>query len=149
MHTEYSILVIEDNSEEYEATKRYFRKAGAKCPIFRCKNGDEALDFLHRKGSYSNPDVAPRPNIILLDLNLPGTDGREVLAEIKKDQSLNSIPVIILTSSKDEKDINECYLKGANSYICKSFDHLTFYKMIEQVHHYWFQTTKLPNHSFS
>ena len=76
------ILIVEDSPEDYEATVRAFKKSGLANPIFHCKDGDEALDFLFNRGEYADPAKAPRPGIILLDLNLPGTDGREVLSEI-------------------------------------------------------------------
>src|SRR3954452_2334331 len=82
------ILLVEDSPEDFETTERAFRRSGLKNPIFRCADGDEALDFLYRRGRYSGPQQAPRPGVILLDLNLPGTDGREVLNEIKTDPDL-------------------------------------------------------------
>src|SRR3978361_1505293 len=94
------ILLVEDSPEDFETTERAFRRSGLKNPIYRCADGDEALDFLPRRGHNPEPDKAPRPGVILLDLNLPGTDGREVLSEIKNDPDLKQIPVIVLTTSK-------------------------------------------------
>src|SRR3954454_21049656 len=82
------ILLVEDSPEDFETTERAFRRSGLKNPIYRCADGDEALDFLHRRGQYADPHKSPRPGVILLDLNLPGTDGREVLSDIKNDPSL-------------------------------------------------------------
>ncbi|HEV7519056.1 MAG TPA: response regulator, partial [Thermoanaerobaculia bacterium] len=113
------ILLVEDSPEDYEATERAFRKSGLKNPIHRCTDGDEALDYLFRRGAYADPARSPRPGIVLLDLNLPGTDGREVLETVKADDSLKQIPVIVLTTSADERDVQACYLAGANSYIQK------------------------------
>ena len=104
------ILLVEDSPEDFETTQRAFRRSGLKNPIFRCSDGDDALDFLFRRGSYAD---VPRPGVILLDLNLPGTDGREVLAEIKADPQLRQIPVIVLTTSSDDRDISACYSAGA------------------------------------
>jgi len=117
-----TILIIEDSPEDYEATKRAFRKAGLKNQINRCEDGDEALDYLFHRGPYADSATAPRPDIILLDLNLPGTDGREVLQEIKADKEICNIPVIVLTTSEDERDIESCYRYGANSYVKKPVD---------------------------
>src|SRR5438105_2527750 len=98
---EHPILLVEDSPEDYQATVRAFQKAGLANPIFRCASGDDALDYLHRRGAYADPGRSPRPGVILLDLNLPGTDGREVLAEVKADARLKAIPVIVLTTSAD------------------------------------------------
>ena len=138
------ILLVEDSPEDFETTERAFRRSGLKNPIYRCADGDEALDFLHRRGQYSDPDKAPRPGVILLDLNLPGTDGREVLSEIKNDPGLKQIPVIVLTTSKDERDVEVCYRCGANSYIQKPVDLDGFMKAIERLNDYWFEVVILP-----
>src|SRR5262245_37094272 len=115
--SDHPILLVEDSPEDYQATVRAFQKAGLLNPIFRCRDGDDALDFLYRRRAYVDPERAPRPGVILLDLNLPGTDGREVLAEVKGDESLKFIPVIVLTTSADERDVQGCYQAGANSYV--------------------------------
>jgi CheY-like chemotaxis protein len=138
------ILLVEDSPEDFETTERAFRRSGLKNPIFRCSDGDEALDFLYRRGIYSDPLKAPRPGVILLDLNLPGTDGREVLNEIKNDPDLKQIPVIVLTTSKDDRDIEVCYRCGANSYIQKPVDLDGFMKAIERLNDYWFEVVILP-----
>jgi len=138
------ILLVEDSPEDFETTERAFRRSGLKNPIYRCADGDDALDYLHRRGQYSDPAKAPRPGVILLDLNLPGTDGREVLSEIKQDPNLKQIPVIVLTTSKDERDIEVCYRCGANSYIQKPVDLDGFMKAIERLNDYWFEVVILP-----
>lgn len=138
------ILLVEDSPEDFETTERAFRRSGLKNPIFRCADGDEALDFLHRRGRYADPKDSPRPGVILLDLNLPGTDGREVLNEIKTDPDLKQIPVIVLTTSKDDRDIEVCYRYGANSYIQKPVDLDGFMKAIERLNDYWFEVVILP-----
>jgi CheY-like chemotaxis protein len=138
------ILLVEDSPEDFETTERAFFRSGLKNPIFRCADGDEALEFLHRRGRYAEPDKAPRPGVILLDLNLPGTDGREVLSEIKNDPQLKQIPVIVLTTSKDERDVEACYRCGANSYIQKPVDLDGFMKAIERLNDYWFEVVILP-----
>ncbi len=135
------ILLVEDSPEDFETTERAFRKSGLKNPIFRCSDGDEALEFLFRRGRFAD---APRPGVILLDLNLPGTDGREVLAEIKADPQLKEIPVIVLTTSSDDRDVQACYKAGASSYIQKPVDLDGFMRAIERLNDYWFEVVILP-----
>jgi len=139
-----AILLVEDSPEDFEATERAFRRAGLKNPIHRCSDGEEALDFLFRRGEYVDPAAAPRPGVILLDLNLPGTDGRQVLSEIKAADQLKDIPVVVLTTSVDERDISACYRAGANSYIQKPVDVDGFFKAIERLKGYWFEVVILP-----
>ncbi len=138
------ILLVEDNPEDFEATVRSFKKAGIANKILRCEDGDDALDYLHRRGEYTDPDAAPRPGVILLDLNMPGTDGRDVLLEIKSEMTLKSIPVIVLTTSTDERDIQDCYQAGANSYIQKPVDLAGFVESIQRLKDYWFEIVILP-----
>ncbi len=138
------ILLVEDNNEDFELTKRALRKAGLHNNLLRFEDGDEALDYLHRNGKYADPQTSPRPGIILLDLNLPGTDGREVLREIKTDERLRTIPVIVLTTSEDERDIQYCYNSGANSYLHKQVDPTGFYTVIQRLKDYWFEIVILP-----
>lgn len=142
--TNQPILVVEDSPEDYEATHRTFRKAGLVNPIFHCADGDSALDYLWRRGDYGDPAKAPRPGIILLDLNLPGTDGRDVLAEIRGDKNLKNIPVVVLTTSRDDRDIETCYEIGANSYIQKPVDLEGFVNAITRLKEYWFEIVILP-----
>jgi CheY-like chemotaxis protein len=117
--TQPSILIVEDSPEDYEATVRALRKSGLRNPIFHCTDGDEALDFLYRRGVHGQPIPVPRPGLILPDLHLPGIDGHEVLATIKHDDQLHQIPVVMLTTSDDARDIARCYAAGANSYMKK------------------------------
>jgi CheY-like chemotaxis protein len=138
------VLVIEDSPEDFEATVRILRKSGLTSPIFRCIDGEEALEFLFHRGPYSDRELAPRPNVILLDLNLPGTDGRDVLVEIKSDAHLKLIPVVVLTTSSDERDIAMCYEAGANSYMQKPVDMHGFVSSIQLLKDYWFEMVILP-----
>ncbi len=138
------ILLVEDSPEDYEATLRAFRRSGLKNPIVRCEDGDTALDYLFRRGAYAEPETSPRPGVILLDLNLPGTDGRQVLQEIKKVEGLRKIPVVVLTTSSDQRDIDACYHAGANSYIQKPVDLEGFFRAIERLNGYWFEVVILP-----
>lgn len=138
------ILLVEDSPEDFEATLRAFQRSGLKNTVVRCEDGDEALDYLNRRGRYADPARSPRPGVVLLDLNLPGTDGRQVLSEIKGSDQLRDIPVVVLTTSADERDITACYRAGANSYIQKPVDIDGFMKAIERLNGYWFEVVILP-----
>ncbi|MFK7974887.1 MAG: response regulator [Halioglobus sp.] len=138
------ILIVEDSDDDYEATDRALRHSGNLLnPLLRCRNGQEALDFVYRQGHY-NAENAPRPGLILLDLNMPGIDGREVLIRLKSDAELKDIPVIVLTTSSDERDIEECYKDGANTYITKPVELDGFFKAIERLKEYWLEIAILP-----
>ena len=138
------ILLVEDSPEDFDMTVRSLQKAGLKNPIHHCSDGDEALDYLHRRGVYENTKNSPLPGIILLDLNMPGTDGREVLEELKKDDVLKLIPVVVLTTSGDERDIQDSYGMGANSFIQKPLDFEGFMKAMTRLNDYWFEVVVLP-----
>lgn len=140
-----SLLIIEDSDEDFEAMGRMMRQASFSIPIYRCIDGDDALDFLHHTGEYTNIAVLQRPAMILLDLNLPGTDGREVLQHIKHDRNLQTIPVVILSTSSNPKDIEICYRYGVNSYIVKPINTCKFKKAVETLINYWFEVVTLPN----
>lgn len=138
------ILIVEDSPEDYESMMRAFNRAGLKNPTARCEDGDEALDYLFRRGAYSDPSTSPRPALILLDLNLPGTDGREVLSTLKSEPELRPIPVVVLTTSRDPQDIARCYSDGANSYVQKPVDLSGFVTALERLSGYWFEIVILP-----
>lgn len=138
------ILVVEDSPEDYEATRRALERSRLKNPLHWCQDGDEALDYLKRRGRYQDPSASPRPALILLDLNLPGTDGREVLDEIKRDENLKLIPVIVLTTSSDERDIEACYEDGANSFVHKPVEPTRFFEAIQRLQEYWLEIALLP-----
>lgn len=135
------ILIVEDSEEDFEATKRALSKANLKNPIHRFTEGEDALDFMLKKGKHS---TAERPGLVLLDLNLPGMDGREVLQEIKGNPSLKSIPVVVLTTSDDKRDIEACYDEGANSYIQKPVNIEGLFEAIARLRDYWFEVVILP-----
>jgi len=119
LHPDQTILLVDDSPEDREATLRAIKKAGLRNPIFWCDDGDKALDYLYQRGEYAGPGKAPRPGVILLDLNMPGTDGREVMDIAKKDRQLKAIPIVVLTTSSDDRDIDAFFKSGANSYIVK------------------------------
>lgn len=139
------LLVIEDSDEDFEAFGRMVRKSSLSNPIYRCIDGDDALDFLYHTGEYIDFEIAPRPAIILLDLNLPGTDGREVLEQIKKDEDLKTIPVVVFTTSSNPKDIEVCYRYGVNGYILKPIDINRLMRTLQVFIDYWFESVILPD----
>ncbi|MGL5806766.1 MAG: response regulator [Xenococcaceae cyanobacterium] len=139
-----SILVVEDSDVDFAALQRMMTNLPLLVTINRCWDGDEALDFLERTGDYTDPTKYPRPSLILLDLNLPATDGREVLNAIKQNNQLKCIPVVIFTTSSNPKDIDSCYEKGVNSYIIKPIDVVKLKQTIQVMINYWFELVTLP-----
>ncbi|MFM6157328.1 MAG: response regulator [Cuspidothrix sp.] len=137
-------LVIEDSDEDFEAFSRVVQQEGVVNPIFRCTDGDDALDYLYRNGAYQDMNNFPLPAIILLDLNLPGTDGRDVLKEIKQDEYLKKIPVIVFTTSSNPKDIEACYQYSVASYILKPIDIKRLIETIQGFIRYWLDLVILP-----
>lgn len=138
------ILVVEDSPEDYEATMRVFKKSGLVNPVVHCEDGDEALDYVFKRGKYGDAGNYPTPGLILLDLNLPGTDGREFLNKIKKDPKLKKIPVVVLTTSSSEEDINRCYEAGANSYVCKPVSVPDLIKAVQHLKAFWIELALYP-----
>jgi len=138
------LLMVEDNEDDYEATVRSLKKNHFVNPVHWCRSGRDALDFLGRTGKYAGMDV-PAPDLILLDLNMPGIDGRQVLSAVKADPKLRHIPVIVLTTSSDARDVEQCYEIGASTYIQKpvSFEGLT--EAVRTMKDYWFGVALLPN----
>ena len=135
------ILLVEDNPGDVRLVKEALKDAKVLNNLSIAKDGAEALDFLHREGDYAE---APHPDLILLDLNLPKKDGREVLAEIKVDDNLKRIPVVVLTTSKTEEDILKSYNLQANCYITKPVDLDEFIKVIKSIEDFWLTIVKLP-----
>jgi two-component system response regulator len=131
------ILLVEDNEDDELLCKRAFKKSNIKNEIKVVRDGAEALDFLACEGNYSDRDCNNLPEIILLDLKLPKIDGLEVLANIRSREETKLLPVIILTTSKEESDIVKSYSLGANSFIRKPVDFEQFYKAVNQLGMYW------------
>jgi two-component system, response regulator len=139
-----AVLVIEDSPEDFEATRRSLRRGGLANPIVHLPDGDRALDYLFA-GLDGEPAARPvAPGLILLDLNLPGTDGRQVLTRVKADERLRQVPVVVLTTSRDERDVHACYRAGANSYIQKPVDLSGFQRALRTLREYWFDVVVLP-----
>ena len=135
------ILMVEDNPGDVGLTREALRESGLLNHVSVVKNGVEAMAYLRREGEYGD---AARPDLILLDLNLPKKDGREVLAEIKADARLRRIPVVVLTTSSAEKDILEAYDLHANCYITKPVNLDQFSAVVRAIEEFWFMIVKLP-----
>jgi CheY-like chemotaxis protein len=136
------ILLVEDNPGDVRLTREALRESGMRNHLSVARDGSEALAFLYRRGAYSG---APRPDLVLLDLNLPSTNGREVLAEIKRDDELKAIPVIVLTTSADHRDIADSYALHANAYVVKPVDFEAFLDAIRSIQDFWLKQARLPS----
>lgn len=136
------ILLVEDNPGDVRLTREGLKECKLHNTLHVVRDGVEAMDFLHRKGKYVN---AVQPDLILLDLNLPKKHGQEVLAEIKNDENLKRIPVVILTSSNAEEDVFKSYGLHVNCYVTKPVDLDQFVKIVKSIHHFWFEIVRLPS----
>jgi len=135
------ILLVEDNPGDERLTREALKEGKVYSNLHWVKDGVEAMHFLRREGRFAN---AIRPDIILLDLNLPKKDGREVLEEIKQDPQLKCIPVVVLTTSKAEEDVLKTYGLHANCYVTKPVDLDQFIRVVKSIEHFWFSVVKLP-----
>ena len=144
-HRGVTILLVEDNPDHAELTLRALREGNLLNELFWVKNGEEALDFLHRRGPYGNGASAPRPGLVLLDIKLPKVDGLEVLRRIKGDAELRSIPVVMLTTSEEDHEVTESYKTGANSFVSKPVRFADFVEKIKALKLYWVVTNRLPD----
>lgn len=144
MENEIEILLVEDNPNDAEMTLRALRKNHLANRIVHLKNGAEALDFIYGKGSFEGRDVSAMPKVVLLDLKMPKVDGIEVLRTMKSNEITKTIPVVILTSSKEDPDIKICYELGANSYIVKPVGFDNFLKAISELGFYWLLLNQSP-----
>ncbi|HEY0835509.1 MAG TPA: response regulator [Azospirillum sp.] len=138
----FTVLLVEDDMADANLAKRALKHGPIPCEVHHARDGVEAMEYLRRQGERFA--AAARPHLILLDLNMPRKDGREVLGEIKADDQLRSIPVVVLTTSDVERDIEASYLCGANSFLTKPMDVEDFFAMIHAVENYWFNVVKLP-----
>lgn len=135
------ILLVEDNPADVRLTQEALKDSKVTNTMYIVEDGVEAMDFLRRKGKYAS---AVRPDLILLDLNLPRKDGREVLAEIKSDPDLKTIAVVVLTVSKSDEDIIRSYTLHANAYVTKPIDLAQFSKVVKAIDDFWFAVVKFP-----
>jgi two-component system, response regulator len=138
------ILLVDDDSDD----RLLVKDAVAACPrpteLLCLENGEQLLDYLYRRGNYAVDGLAPRPGLILLDLNMPRKDGREALREIKSDPALRRIPVVVFTTSKADMDVANLYDLGANSFVTKPVQFEQLVTTITQLARYWFDTVELP-----
>jgi CheY-like chemotaxis protein len=136
------ILLVEDSESDISLTEEAFKEGKVHNQLHVTRDGMDALAFLHREGRYAQ---APRPDLILLDLNLPKKDGREVLEEIRADENLKCIPVVVLTTSKADEDILRMYKLAANCYITKPVDWEQFICVVQSIEHFWLHVVTLPS----
>ena len=139
------ILMAEDDSDDRLLIKDAMAESGWQGDLRFVEDGEELLDYLRHRGKYSSPVDAPRPGVILLDLNMPKKDGREVMGEIKADPELCRIPVVVLTTSKADTDIARMYDLGASSFIAKPIHFDALVNVMRTLGQYWFSTVELPN----
>lgn len=135
------ILLVEDNPVDVLMTKRALEEAKVFNRLHVVEDGEDAMDFLYQEGKYTD---VPRPDLILLDLNLPKKSGREILADIKQDPNLLEIPVIVLTTSEEERDITLCYQNHGNCFITKPVDMEQFTQVVKSIEGFWFTIVNLP-----
>jgi len=138
------ILVADDDADDRLMIFEALKENHLANDIQFVENGEELMDYLHRKGKYSDPAKSPRPGLILLDLNMPKKDGRECLKEIKQNQQIKDIPVIVLTTSKAEEDVYRTYNLGVNSFITKPVTFEALLSITRDLGRYWFEIVELP-----
>ncbi len=143
-NSELEILLVEDNSNDAELTIRALKKNHVTNNVIHLKDGAEAIDFIFCEGQYSDRNISNKPKAILLDLKMPKVDGMEVLKKVKSDERTRMIPIIVLTSSKEDPDIKTCYDLGANSYIVKPVGFDNFIKAVGELGLYWIILNQPP-----
>jgi CheY-like chemotaxis protein len=141
-----TILIADDDADDRQLTKEALEESYLLNDLRFVEDGEELMNYLHRRGRYNDPSTSPRPGIILLDLNMPKKDGREALMEIKSDPQLKSIPVIVLTTSSSDADILKTYNLGVNCYISKPVTFMEMIKVTRSIGNYWFEIVELPIH---
>jgi len=145
MTQEVEILLVEDDPSDVELTIRALKKHNLANKLVHVKDGSEALDFIFSRGSYAGRDISKGPRVILLDLKMPKVDGIEVLKEIKSNELTKRIPVVVLTSSREDPDIETCYSLGVNSYVVKPVEFEQFVKVISDLGLYWMILNQPPH----
>jgi len=136
-NAQVEILLVEDNADDAEMAIHALRKKNLANKLIHLQDGEEALDFLFGTGKFAGRDVTIRPRLILLDLKMPKVDGMQVLAKVKSNDATKKIPVVILTSSKEDTDLSKCYELGANSYIVKPVEFDSFNNAVTELGMYW------------
>ena len=138
------ILLAEDNPKDAEMTQRALRKHNLGNRVYWVKDGAEALDFIYCRGVYVDRNAARPPKLLLLDIKMPKVDGIEVLRQVKSDELLRRIPVVVMTSSNEERDVMESYRLGVNSYIVKPVEFASFAEVVAKIGLYWVLTNRVP-----
>ena len=144
-YNDVEILFAEDSADDAALTIRALKKGGLSNTIFHVKDGAEALDFMYCRGEYATRNIQNHLKLILLDLKMPKVSGTEVLEKLKSDPTFKMIPVVILTSSKEDPDITRCYELGANSYIVKPVESYNFFQTIKDLSMYWMISNQPPH----
>lgn len=144
-YDDIEILFAEDSIDDATLTIRALIKSGFTNKLHHVKDGAEALDFIYCRGIYASRNIRSNPKLILLDLKMPKVTGMQVLEKVKSDPNHNSIPVVILTSSKEDPDVQRCYALGANSYIVKPVDSNNFFNAIKEIGLYWMILSEPPH----
>ena len=139
-----TVLLVEDNPRDVRLTQRAFAQASIPHELRVVRDGDDALTYLHRQGAYADPTTSPRPDVVLLDLNLPRMSGHELLRQIKQDSRYKQMPIIVLTTSGRSDDVRLAYEAGANAYLLKPVEFSRFTNVIEQLGKFWLETVELP-----
>ena len=143
-HLEVEVLLVEDNPRDAEMTLRTLRKHNLANHVFHVKDGQEALDWLFGQGTYAGRNSGKPPKVVLLDLKLPKVDGLEVLRAIRSDERTRLIPVVVMTSSREDRDVIESYKLGVNSYVVKPVDFDAFSAAVTELGHYWLLVNQEP-----
>ncbi|HET8877432.1 MAG TPA: response regulator [Casimicrobiaceae bacterium] len=138
------ILLAEDSDADAEMTLRALRKSNIGNRVHRVRDGQEALDFLARTGAYAGASPSRHLKLVLLDLKMPKVDGAEVLRRLRADETFRTLPVVVMTSSNEERDISQSYLLGANSYVVKPIDFTQFASTVVEIGLYWIVTNRVP-----
>ncbi|PKO10074.1 MAG: two-component system response regulator [Chloroflexi bacterium HGW-Chloroflexi-2] len=138
------ILMVEDDPDDIYLIGEAIDECQMNAQIFIVEDGEQMLDYLHQRGDYSDPDLAPRPDLILLDLNMPRKDGREALVELKEDPDLRGIPVVVLTTSSAERDMKYSYEQGASGFVTKPVSFSGLREAVCKIGDYWIRTVQLP-----
>lgn len=139
------ILLVEDDPDDIYLISEAITECNLDCVIKIAQNGEELLDYLYQRGEFDDPHDSPRPDLILLDLNMPRKDGREALEEIKADLGLRTIPIVILTTSKSDQDLLITYELGASGFVTKPVSFNDLRESICKIGNYWFDTVRLPD----
>jgi CheY-like chemotaxis protein len=139
-----TVLLVEDNARDVRLTQRAFVRAGLSHDLRVVRDGDEALAYLQREGAYDDPTNAPRPDVILLDLNLPRISGHDMLRRLKQDPRFKQVPIIVLTTSGRPDDVRLAYEAGANAYLLKPVEFARFTEIMEQLGRFWLEIVELP-----